>query len=99
MRVDYGPAKQACGILLPSGMAVAGESSPDVITREQMKELLDEIVPHSVRGKEIKRLVVGAGILRTVHAEYEHVNIDEHFKSGVGTGIIVVFKDPACPKE
>jgi hypothetical protein len=68
IRVDYGPAKQACVILLPSGMT-AREPSPDVIRREQMKAVLDEVVPDSVRGKEIQRFVVGAGILRTIHAE------------------------------
>lgn len=98
IRVDYGPAKQACIILLPSGMIVR-EPSPDVITREQMKDVLDEVVPDSVRGKEIKRLVVGAGILRTVHTEYEHLTVDEHFKSGIGTGIVVTSKDPACRKD
>ena len=99
MRVDYGPAKQACVILLPSGMSVAGNPSPDVITREQMKTVLDEVVPDSVRGKEIRRGVIGAGILKVVYTEYEHVTIDERFKSGIGTGIVVTSKDPACRKD
>jgi hypothetical protein len=43
IRVDYGPAKQACVIVLPSGM-MARESSPDIITREQMKAVLDQVV-------------------------------------------------------
>lgn len=96
IRVDYGPAKQACAILLPSGLAAP--PSPDVITRDQMKEILDALVPASVRGPEIKRGILGAGILKTVYTEYQFVNINEHFKSGVGTGIVVVFKDPACQK-
>jgi hypothetical protein len=98
IRVDYGPAKQACVILLPSGMTVR-EPSPDVITREQMKDVLDEVVPDSVRGKEIRRLVIVAGILSTVHTEYEYLSIDEHFKSGIGTGIVVTSKDPGCRKD
>jgi hypothetical protein len=61
IRVDYGPAKQACTILLPSGMSVAGKPSPDVITKEQMKDILDEVIPYSAKGKEIKRGVIGAG--------------------------------------
>ena len=98
IRVDYGPAKQACVIVLPSGMAVR-ESSPDIITREQMKAVLDEVVPESVRGKEIRRGAIGAGILQVVCTEYEHVTIDERFKGDVGTGIVVTFKDPVCRKE
>jgi len=99
IRVDYGPAKQACAILLPSGMAGVGTPSPDVITRDQMKEIWDDLVPAAVRGQEIKRGVIEVGILKTVYTEYEFVNIDEHFKSGMGTGIVVVFKDSACQKQ
>jgi hypothetical protein len=98
IRVDYGPAKQACVIVLPSGM-MARESSPDIITREQMKAVLDEVVPESVRGKEIRRGAMGAGILQVVYTEYEHVTIDERFKGDVGTGIVVTFKNPVCRKE
>lgn len=98
IRVDYGPAKQACIILLPSGMTVR-EPSSEIITREQMNDVLNEIIPDSARGKELKSLVIGAGILRTIHTEYEHFNIDEHFKSGAGTGIVVTSKDPACRKD
>jgi hypothetical protein len=98
IRVDYGPAKQACTIVLPSGMTVR-EPSPDIITREQMKDVLDEVVPNSVRGKEIKRGVIGSGILKVVYTEYEHVTVDERFKSGIGTGIVVTSKDPACRKD
>lgn len=99
IRVDYGPAKQACAIVLPSGTAIVGTPSPDVVTPEQMKEILDDLIPDAARGKEIKRGVIEVGILKVVHTEYEHVNIDERFKSGVGTGIVVVFKDPACQKQ
>jgi hypothetical protein len=99
MTVYYGPAKQACIILLPSGMSIVGKPSPDVITKEQMKEVLAEVVPDSVRGKEIKKGALGAGILRVVYTEYEYVTIDERFKSEIGTGIVVTFKDPACRKE
>ena len=99
IRVDYGPAKQACAILLPSGSSVVGEPSPRFITREQIKAVLDDLIPDSVRGKEIKRGVMGAGMLWVVYTEYEHVTIDERFKSGIGTGIVVTFKDPACRKD
>jgi len=99
IRVDYGPAKQACMILLPSGMSVVGKPLPNVITREQMKDVLDNVVPDSVRGKEIKRGVIGAGTLKVVYTEYENVTIDERFKSGIGTGIVVTSKDAACRKD
>jgi hypothetical protein len=59
IRVDYGLAKQACAILLPSGMAVVGTPSPDVITRDQIKAILNDLVPVAVRGPEIKRGVMG----------------------------------------
>jgi len=94
IRVDYGPAKQACGIVMPMGTSNVGEPTPDVITREQMKEILDEFVPASVRGKGIGRRVLGNGIIGIV--KYEHVTIQERFKS---SQIVVVFDDPACRLE
>src|ERR1700730_10624939 len=94
IRVDYGPAKQACGIVMPMGITLVGEPSPDIITREQMKEVLDEVVPASVRGKEIGRRVLGNGIIGFV--QYEHVTIQGRFNS---SQIVVVFDDPACRME
>jgi hypothetical protein len=96
IRVDYGPAKQACGIVMPMGITFVGEPSPDIITREQMKEVLDEVVPASVRGKEIRRGSMSAGIQHVVYTEYEHVTIQERFNS---SQIVVVFEDPACRME
>jgi len=96
IRVDYGPAKQACGIVMPMGISNVRDPSPDIITREQMNEVLDDVVPASVRGKEIGRQFVGAGMASIAVVMYEHVTIQERYHS---SQIVVVFDDPACRME
>ena len=96
MVVDYGPSKQVCRIQLPSGEQIVGTVPSGAITKAQIEEVLDEVVPPSVRGKEVNRVTTGIGALAFFLAEYEHVSISEGKNGAVGTGITVTFKDPAC---
>ena len=80
--VDYGLGWQACRIQLPSGT----------------KEILDDVVPLWVRGKEGTRMTTRSGTNSFSVVDYERMTIAESSSGGVATGIIVTFKDPACPK-
>ena len=51
MVVDYGPSKRVCRIQLPSGRNVVGTVPPGTITRQQIDEVLNEVAPPSVLGK------------------------------------------------
>ena len=99
MVVDYGPNKQACRIRLPSGRQIVGTVSSGIITKQQIDEVLNEVVPPSIRGKEINGGVEAFGLPMLVFTEYEHVTISEMNNGGDGQGITVVFKDSACPKQ
>src|SRR5450432_3558175 len=59
--VDYGPSKQACRIQLPSGKKIVGTVPDGAITKHQIDEVLDEVVPQSIRGKELGKGMTGTG--------------------------------------
>ncbi len=60
MVVDYGPAKQVCRIQLPSGRQIVGDVPPGATTRQQIDEVLNEVFPASLRGKELGGMATGA---------------------------------------
>src|ERR1700758_2412476 len=57
--VNYGTGHQVCKIELPPGsyVNVVGEAPPHFVTKEQVDEVIDELVPPVARGKEM-----GAGV-------------------------------------
>jgi hypothetical protein len=98
MVVDYGPSKQVCKIQLPSGKKIVGTAPVGAITKDQINEVLNEVVPPSIRGKELGRMMQGTGAPMLFMTGYEHVTISELQINYVGQGITVTFKDSACPK-
>jgi hypothetical protein len=99
MVVDYGPSKQACRIQLPSGMQIVGTVPPGALTKQQVDEVLAEVVPPSIRGKEVNRMSMATGLHNVVATEYERVTISESSNGSIGTGITVIFKDASCPAQ
>src|SRR6516162_6701387 len=51
MVVNYGPSGQACRIELLPGQSVVGHAPPDGMTKQQVDEVLQEVVPPPMRGK------------------------------------------------
>ena len=99
MVVDYGSGRQVCQIQLPSGERMVGSVPPGVVTKQQVDEVLQEVVPSSVRGKEVNRMVEATGAPMFILTVYEHVSIGELQVNGIGRGITVTFKDLGCPKK
>jgi hypothetical protein len=99
MVVDYGSGKQVCQIELPSGDRIVGSVPAGVVTKQQVDEVLNEVVPPSVRGKEINRGLIYTGAPMFSFTDYEHISTGELQVGGIGKGITVTFKDPACPKK
>jgi hypothetical protein len=95
MVVDYGPSRQVCRIQLPSGMKIVGSVPSGWFTKQQIDEVLGEVVPPSIRGKQLNgfMMATGAGSALSL-VEYENVSIGE-----VGPRITVTFKDSTCPKK
>jgi hypothetical protein len=99
MVVDYGPSKQVCKIQLPSGMQIVGTVPVGTVTKQQIHEVLNDVVPSSIRGKELNHLMEATGAPMLFITEYEHVSIEEFQIGGMGKGINVTFKDLACAKQ
>lgn len=99
MVVDYGPSKQVCRIQLPSGMRIVGTVPSGAITKQQIDQVLDEVLPPSIRGKEVNRGTMAIGAPMFFITEYEHVTIGELQVDSIGKGITVTFKDEACQKR
>ena len=99
MVVDYGSGKQVCRIQLPSGIQYGGTVPADAVTKEKVDSVLEEVVPPSIRGKELGRGMEAFGVPMVSFTEYEHVTISEVKNGDIGNGITVTFKDAACQKH
>lgn len=94
--VNYGTGHQACKIELPPGSYV---NPPHGASNHDVDEVIDELVPPSVRGKEI-----GTGALSLSRASvrligYERVDISEPQDPdhpGQRTAVTITFKRPDC---
>jgi hypothetical protein len=99
MVVDYGPSKQVCRIQLPAGMRIVGTVPPGAVTEQEVKTVIDEVVPPSVRGKQINQMQMITGLSSIAITEYEHVTISETKVGNVGQEIHITVKDNSCPEQ
>ena len=70
MIVDYGPDEQACRLELPL-------NQPGVSSREQADDFLLELVPLSMRGKQLNSGQAQMGLSTVKFTVYEHVVFSE----------------------
>jgi hypothetical protein len=84
LTVDYGAGNQVCKLAVPAGFN----------GREQMRSFITDLVPASIRGKELRRMMEQFGIVSVSITEYENVTIAE---SDQAQGdITVTFNSPSC---
>jgi hypothetical protein len=95
--VDYGPNKQACRIQLPSGDLYAGSAPAGSITKQQIDEVIEELVPLSTRGKDGNRMVMETGAHMISIVEYEQVKISEMTAGGQGDHDHLQGSSVPCP--
>ena len=96
MMVDYGPSGQACRIEVhPAGQSTVRQA-PDLAMKQQMDEVLQEVVPPSTRGKEIRSGVIQMGAVSFLLIEYEHVTVTELLQGETPTSVTVAFKEQGC---
>jgi hypothetical protein len=86
--VTYGSSHQVCKIELPPGR--------DVETRQQVDDVVAELVPLPARGKEIRRNVASTGRISMASVEYENVNIAEPQDNGRRTAVTITFNLRDC---
>jgi hypothetical protein len=75
--VDYGPGGQVCKLQVPALMPTTEQVSNIDVMNRRMYDFLSELVPDSMRGKEIRRMVSAMGLLSIQSTEYEHVTISQ----------------------
>jgi hypothetical protein len=94
--VDYGPDQQASRLELPP--YAPSLEQPGVITQKRVDDILLELVPMSMRGKELGGALNFMSRASQKSTDYEHVIISEPQDpdaSGRRTGVTVVFKSSA----
>ena len=93
MLVNYGGSGQVCRIGFPQSEPMVRQGSADAETNRQLYEVLDDLVPPSMRGKELPSGRGQIGLASFYITEYENLTI-----LGVGpqTIISVTFKNEGC---
>ena len=86
--VIYGTTRQVCKIELPPWR--------NAVTTQQVDEVIAELVPLAVRGKEIRRMIASTGRNSLSSVEYENVNIAEPQDNGRRTAVTITFNRPDC---
>src|ERR1700678_1380406 len=84
--VDYGANQQVCAIEIPV-----------LQTQKDTDAFLAELVPDSMRGKELHRMMGQQGLAWTSFIEYEHVTISETGHGDTRNATTVRFKTQGCP--
>ena len=79
--VDYGQNGQVCRLQVPALMPTSEQVLNSDVMNRRMYDFLSELVPDSMRGKEIRKMIssMGAPSIQTI--EYEHVTISQ-FNAG-----------------
>ncbi len=85
LKADYGTKGQVCKLEFSSGLA------------SKQDEALAELIPLSMRGKEIGKMVAIAGRLSLRTTEYEQIIVNESQIGGERTGLTVTFGIEGCP--
>ncbi|MBV8728978.1 MAG: hypothetical protein JO336_04130 [Acidobacteriia bacterium] len=94
--VDYGGGNQVCKLQVPALMPTAAKVQNTGDMKQKMYEFLAELVPTSIRGKELGRGMGATGAFSTIgFIEYEHVMIVETYRGSNDT-ITIRFKNSAC---
>ena len=96
MVVDYAANGHVCRIQLPP---VAEGREPGVKTAQALDDFLAELVPVTMRGKELGRMVEAMGAASISQIDYENVTISELREGGRRTKVTVIFKNEECRKQ
>lgn len=99
LMVDYGPGDQICKLTVPADPPPPPNASGGFNGRQAMRDFLADLVPSSMRGKELRRMMEQFGIVSVSITEYEHITIAESDLAGSqahGDTLTVAFNDPSC---
>ena len=100
--VDYGADYQVCKLTVPALMPRIDESGVYRMSeaRQQMDEFLADLVPSTMRGKELGRGVTHMGALSSTWVLYERVTVNELSSGDWSHDTITVrFKNDNCKER
>ena len=75
--VDYGANTQVCKLQVPALMPTTERVSNATVMKQRMYDFLAELVPASIRGKELNRGIMAMGASSLVFVIYENVTVNE----------------------
>jgi len=99
MIVDYSPtSNHACRLEFPGHAPVPRDVPAGVGTNSKklIDDVVEEIVPLSMRGKELGGMCQSMGISGICSKDYEYVSISEPSNGAGRTAVIVRFKTADC---
>jgi hypothetical protein len=98
--VDYGAGNQACTLKVPALMPSSEKVHRTSDQNQRMYDFLLDLVPVSMRGKELGRFSQQIGLASETGIEYEHITISELHqgdRARSNDNITVTFKSYDCP--
>ena len=101
MVVDYSPTgTHACQLQFPGEAPFPRDVGPGVGVnlKKLMDEVVEEIVPVAMRGKELGRICQAMGLPGMCSKDYELVTIIEPMTGDRRTAVVVRFKTADCLK-
>jgi hypothetical protein len=103
LTVEFGSDGLACRELLqPLQPLFHGEEQASYMSSDAISQVLDEIVPASIRGKEIRKMVTASGCNEVEFVEYDNLSITRSTHNCVPSSqnrdlqTTVTFKREAC---
>jgi hypothetical protein len=96
MVVDYADNGHVCKLQLPP---VAPGPDSGLITTQAIDDILTELLPPNIRGKELNRTYFAMGLASGSVVVYENVTIHKMLQGEQPTGVTVTFKNEECHKQ
>jgi hypothetical protein len=94
--VDYGADNNVCKLEVPAEMPIPEGVSGAYDAKQDMQAFLLNLVPASMRGKEVTRGLHVIGGFSVSHIIYEHVTILTSKATGRDESITVQFNNTKC---
>jgi hypothetical protein len=97
--VDYGPDNEVCKLEVPALMPSNEKVANADVMKQRMYDFLLDLVPPSMRGRELGRFFAAAGAISWSTIDYEHITISELRQANPFDSrntITVSFKSDTC---
>jgi len=94
--VHFAANNHVCRIELPP---MGPTVDPGITSTQAVDDLVAELVPSSVRGKELRRFWQAFGLPSVSTVEFENVSISEFFQGQERTKVTIAFTNEVCKDQ